>query len=58
MPLVTGDQDGGYVARLAFTAGVKHDGRYWQGRLPGPYNPPVLSDRVLDTLDSFSECLS
>ena len=52
MPMVTGDPDRGFTARLAFSAGVKYEGRYWQGRVPGPDEAPILSESALDTLDS------
>ena len=53
MPLVTGDRSGGYAALLAFTVGVKYEGRYWQGRVPDADGAPVLSENVLDALDSI-----
>ena len=53
MPLVSGDQDRGYTAGLSFAAGVKYEGRYWQGRVPDTGAEPTLSGLVLDTLDSI-----
>lgn len=53
MPMVTGNPDRGFTARLAFSAGVKYEGRYWQGRVPGPDEAPILSESALDTLDSI-----
>ena len=53
MPLVTGEPGRGYTALLAFAAGVKYEGRYWQGRVPDADEAPILSEDVLDALDSI-----
>lgn len=52
MAVATPDGDNGYRPRLAFTAGVKHDGRYWQGLIPEGDDHSGLSVHALSNLDA------
>ena len=37
----TMEDDGGFVPSYAFTAGVKYEGRYWQGRVTDENDRPL-----------------
>ena len=52
MALATPGEDSRYRPALAFTAGTKQDGRYWQGLLPDGEDLPGLSREVLSRLDA------
>ena len=52
MAMATPDGDSGYRPSLAFTAGVKHDGGYWQGLIPEGDDHPGLSVQALSDLDA------
>ena len=52
MAMATPHGDNGYRPCLAFTAGVKHDGRYWQGLIPEGANHQGLSFQALTNLDA------
>ena len=52
MALATPGEDSSYRPALAFTAGTKQDGRYWQGLLPDGEDLPGLSREVLSRLDA------
>ena len=52
MALATLGDEGGYHPSLAFTAGTKHEGRYWQGLIPDGDDLPGLSREALSRLDA------
>ena len=51
MALATPGKSGGYRPSLAFTAGTKHRGRYWQGLIPDG-DHTGLSPETLVRLDA------
>ena len=52
MAVATPVEQGGYNPSLAFTAGTKQEGRYWQGLIPDGYDLPGLSREALVRLDA------
>lgn len=52
MAVATPGEEGGHHPSLAFTAGTKHEGRYWQGLVPDGDDPPGLSREALSRLDA------
>ena len=47
----------GWAPSAIFTVGVKHEGRYWQGRVGEWDRPGVLSGRALVVLDAVLKVL-
>ena len=52
MALTIPGENGGHRPSLAFTAGTKQKGRYWQGLLPDKNDPSGLSGEMLSRLDA------